>query len=85
MDWLVVVCDCGRGELFRYGLSVLNNCGGVSWMRCGGGWSGFVFYWGELEFVSSSFLVLILFVFLILACVFRWSSTTFMIDNSALS
>ena len=44
MDWLVVVCGCGGGELFRYGLSVLNNCGGVSWMRCGGGWSGFVFY-----------------------------------------
>ena len=43
MDWLVVVCGCSEGELFGYGLSVLNNCGGVSWMRCVGGWNGFVF------------------------------------------
>ena len=38
MDWLVVVCGCGGGEMFGYWLSVLNDCGGVSWMRCGGGW-----------------------------------------------
>ena len=58
MDWLVVVCGCGGGKLFRYGLSVLrvlNNCGVVSWMRCGGGWSGSVFSWGKFEFVSSGF------------------------------
>ena len=44
MEWLVVVCGCGESELFRYGWSVLNNCGVVSWMRYGGGWSEFVFF-----------------------------------------
>ena len=38
MDWLVLVCGCGGGEMFGYWLSVLNDCGGVSWMRCWGGW-----------------------------------------------
>ena len=62
MVWLVVVCGCDRGELFRCGLSVLNvlnNCDVVSWMRCGSAWSRFVFSWGEFEFVSSSFVVFI--------------------------
>ena len=59
MGWLVVVCVCGGGELFGYGLSVLNDCGGVNWMRCGGGWSRFVFSWGEPKFISSSFFVFV--------------------------
>ena len=83
MDWLVVVCGCGEGELFRYGLSVLrvlNNCV-VCWMRCRGGWSGFVFSWGKFEFVSSGFFVCLFYFGLF----FRWSSTNLMIDNSALS
>ena len=56
-------------------------------MRFGGWYSRFVFSWGETKFISSSFFCLFvcLFVFLILACFFRWSSTTLMIDNSALS
>ena len=48
MVWLVVVCGCDRGELFRCGLSalnVLNNCDVVSWMRCGSAWSRFAFSW----------------------------------------
>ena len=44
MDCLVVVCGCGGGDLFGYWLSVLNDGGGVSWMRSGGLWSSFVFF-----------------------------------------
>ena len=55
MDCLVVVCGCGGGDLFGYWLSVLNDGGGVSWMRSGGLWSSFVFFWGEPKFISSSF------------------------------
>ena len=36
MDWLVVLCSCSGCELFGIWLSVLDNCGGVSWMRSGG-------------------------------------------------
>ena len=55
MDCSVVVCGCGGGELFGYWLSVLNDCGGVSWMRFGGWCSRFAFSWGEPKFISSSF------------------------------
>ena len=47
MDWLVVVCACGGGEQFRYEWSVLSNYSVVSWIRCTGGWSGFMFFWAE--------------------------------------
>ena len=34
MNFLVIVCGCGEGELFQYCLS---DCGGVSWMKSGVG------------------------------------------------
>ena len=37
MECLVVVCHCDGAELLEYWLSILNDCGGVSWMRGGGG------------------------------------------------
>ena len=37
MNFLVIVCGCGEGELFQYWLSVLSDCGGVRWMKSGGG------------------------------------------------
>ena len=59
--WCVVV---GRGDRHGLGvLNVLNKCGVVCWMRCGSGWSGFVFSRSEFEFVSSGFLVFI-FIFI---------------------
>ena len=64
MNWLVVVCGCGRGDRYGLGvLNVLNKCGVVCRMRCGSGWTGFVFSRSEFEFVSSGFLVFI-FVFI---------------------
>ena len=38
----------------------------------------------NLSLYVTAFLFLFLFVFLIFACVFRWSSTTLMMNNSAL-